>query len=121
MDADRIDVFHVADDDGIVVGIAHDLIFDFLEAGDAALDQTLMHRRDLQAVIRDQPQFLFIIRKAAAGAAQCIRRTDDVPDSRSHAAKFTASSTRMDDVAFRHRLIDLSTSAPGTARGPPPC
>ena len=44
VDADRIDVFHVADDDGIVVGIAHDLILDFLEPGDAALDQTLVHR-----------------------------------------------------------------------------
>ena len=44
MNADRVDVFHVADDDGVVVAVAHYFVLDFLEAGDRFFQQTLCHR-----------------------------------------------------------------------------
>ncbi len=65
MDADRIDIFHVADDDGVVVGVAHHFVFDFFIAGDALLDQALMDGRDLEARFANFTQFFFIVGKSA--------------------------------------------------------
>ena len=55
--------------------VAHHLVLDFLIALDALLHQHLVDRRELQGVFRHQPQFLLIVREAAAGAAQRERGT----------------------------------------------
>ena len=44
MDTDRINVLHAADCDRLVIGVAHDLEFDFLVALDALFNQHLMNR-----------------------------------------------------------------------------
>ena len=70
MDAHGVEVFHVADGNGGVVGVPHDLVFDFLEALDAFLHQNLMDGRQHQGVFHDFPEFFLVIGKSAAGAAQ---------------------------------------------------
>ena len=44
MDTHRIDIFHIADNNGIIRIVTHNLIFDFLIAGNALFDQTLVYR-----------------------------------------------------------------------------
>ena len=72
--AHGVHVLHAADGDGVVVGIPHDLEFDLLEALDALLHQHLVHGGELEAVGADLDQFLFVVGKPAAGAAQGERR-----------------------------------------------
>ncbi len=82
MHADRIHVFHAADGDRMVRAVAHDLELDFLVSLDGLFDQHLMHRRQTERVGADLDQFLLIVGKSAAGAAQREGRTQDnrVPD-----------------------------------------
>ena len=47
MDSHRIDVFHVADHDCIIVIVPHNLVFNFLKACDTSFNQTLMYRGQL--------------------------------------------------------------------------
>ena len=44
MDAHRVQILHIADGDGGIIGIPHHLIFDFFVALDGLLYQYLMHR-----------------------------------------------------------------------------
>ena len=75
MDANRVDVFHAADGDGMVVAVAHDLELDLLIALDGLLDQHLVHGRELECVEADFNQFLFVVCKATAGTAEGKCRT----------------------------------------------
>ena len=70
VDAHGVKVLHVADGNGGVVGVPHDLVFDFLEALDALLHQNLMDGRQHQSVFHNLPEFFLVIGKSAAGAAQ---------------------------------------------------
>ena len=44
MDAHRVQILHIADGDGGIIGIPRHLIFDFFVALDGLLYQYLMHR-----------------------------------------------------------------------------
>ena len=70
MNAHRINIFHVADGDGGIVGIPHDLVFDLLKALDGFFHQHLMDRRKNQRVFHDFTKFRLVIGKAAACSAQ---------------------------------------------------
>ena len=48
VDAHRVEVFHVADGDAVIGGVAHDLVLDFFPAAHALLDQHLVDRAGLQ-------------------------------------------------------------------------
>ena len=72
VDADRVEVFHIADGDAVAVPVAHHLVFDFLPAGDAALDQHLPHAAAVQPHRRNCPKLFLAVRDAAAAAAQRI-------------------------------------------------
>ena len=65
-----VDVFHVADGDGGVVGVAHHLVLDLLVALDALFHQHLMHRGELERVFEQLLHLLGVVGKAAARAAQ---------------------------------------------------
>ena len=43
--ADRVNVLHVTDGDGVALVVAHYLVLDFLPACDALLDQNLVNTR----------------------------------------------------------------------------
>ena len=75
--ADRVDVFHVTDRDRVALGVAHDLVFDFLPAGDALLDEDLIHAGVHDAGRGDLAQLVPGVGDAAARAAEGVRRADD--------------------------------------------
>ena len=70
VNAHRIHVFHIADGDRGVARVPHYLVFDLFVALYALFDQHLFHRGKLQAVFQQGQQLVFILGKAAAGAAQ---------------------------------------------------
>ena len=77
VDADGIEVFHVADGDGRVVRVAHHLIFNFFVALDALFHQHLVDRRERQGVFHLFRQLLRRVGKAAARAAERKGRAQD--------------------------------------------
>ena len=77
VDAHRVDIFHVADSDGGVIFVPHDLILDLFEALDALFNQDLLHGRQGQGIFHERQKFLFILRKSPAGAAQGKSRAQD--------------------------------------------
>ncbi len=72
--ADGVDVLHVADRDGRIRRVAHDLVLYLLVAADALLDQHLVHRRDGQRVLGELAQLFFVVGEAASRAAERERR-----------------------------------------------
>ena len=75
--AHRIDVFDRADDDAIVLFVAHHLHLEFLPAEHALLDQHLVGRRSVDAELDDVDELVPGVGDAAAGAAQGEARADD--------------------------------------------
>ena len=69
MDADGVKVLHVADRDDVALGVTHDLVLDFLPAGNALLNEDLMDRGQAQTVCGNFVQLLAVLADAAAGAA----------------------------------------------------
>ena len=65
MHANGIHVFHAADGDGVILGVAHDLKFDLLVALDALFDEHLVNRGELEGVDADLDQLGLIVGKAA--------------------------------------------------------
>ena len=106
MYAHRIDVFHVADGDGVALGVAHDLIFDLFPAGDALFDQDLIHAGVHDTGRGDLAQFVPGVGDAAARAAEGIRRTDDDRQA-DLAGEFNRVLHRMHDLGGDARLTDL--------------
>ena len=106
MDADGVDVFHVADDDAVVGLIAHDFVFDFLPAGNGAFDEDLVDWAEFDAARGDHEQFVFVMGDAAAGTAEGKGRTDDdrIADL---IGEFDGRRDVFKDIAFRNRLVDI--------------
>ena len=75
--AHRVDVFDRADDDDVVVLVAHHLQLEFLPADDRLLDQHFVHRRGIEPALNDRLEFFDVVGDAAAGPAEGERRTDD--------------------------------------------
>ena len=70
VNAHRVQILHVADGDGGVIGIAHDFVLDFLIALNALFHKNLMNRGEDKGIFHDFPELFFIARETAAGAAQ---------------------------------------------------
>ena len=62
MDAERVEVLHVADGDAVVVFIANHLILYFLPTLEALLDEHL--RREREGFLGLCQQFLFVVAEA---------------------------------------------------------
>ena len=73
----RIEVLDRADDDAVVVGVAHHLHLELLPAQKRFLQQNLMGRRQVQAMCDDVPQFFLVPGYASPGSAQGERRPHD--------------------------------------------
>ena len=119
VDAHRIDVFHAADRDGVIGGVAHNFKLDLLVPLDALFHQDLMDGRKRKAVCRDLAEFRFIVCKAAARATKGERRTkhDGVPDalcrggSRFHVVSDLGGDDGLAD-AFAHLFKELAVFRP---------
>ena len=70
VNANRIQIFHVADGNGGIIGIPHNFVFDFLIALDALFHQNLVNRGEHQSVFHDFPEFFLRVGETAAGAPQ---------------------------------------------------
>jgi len=77
MDAHRIDVLDRADDDAVVVAIAHHLHLVLFPAEHAFLDQHLVGGRGVDAGLDDGEIFFLVVGDAAAGAAKGKAGADD--------------------------------------------
>ena len=75
MHADGIEIFHIAYDDGGIVFIAHDFVFDFFIPFYALFDEHFAHGGKLQRVFHHFAKFRFVIGKSAARAAERERGT----------------------------------------------
>src|ERR1035441_8512090 len=77
MDAHGVEVLYGADDDAVVVAVAHDLHLELLPAQQRLLDQDFGHGRQFEAALGHFVELLPVVSDAAAGAAECKRWADD--------------------------------------------
>ncbi|MNC20810.1 hypothetical protein D3C75_687740 [compost metagenome] len=70
----RVEVLHVADNDTVVVRITHNLVFNFLHAGNTFLHQTLSNWTITNTCFDSLKQLFFVVADPAAGAAKRIGR-----------------------------------------------
>jgi len=77
VDAHRVEILDRADDDALVLVVAHDLHLVFLPAEEALFDEHLVNGRKVQAVGHNGLKFFLVIRDAAALAAQSKGGADD--------------------------------------------
>ena len=106
VNADRIDVLHIADGDDVALSVAHDLVLDFLPACDALLDQNLIDAGVHDAARRDLAQLLPGVCDAAAGAAQCVCWTNDDRQT-DLLGELNRVLYRVDNLGGDDRLVDL--------------
>ena len=75
MDAQRVEVLHVADRDAVVVAVAHHLVLYLLPALEALLHQ---HQgREREGLLAEAGQLLLVVCEATTQSAQRIGSTDD--------------------------------------------
>ena len=98
VDAHRIDVLDRADDDAVVVAVAHHLHLVFLPAEHRLLDQNLVRWRGIEAALDDLQIFLAVVGDAAAGAAEREGGADDGRQS-----DRLERGERSDQVVGQHR------------------
>ena len=84
MDADGVEVLHIANGDRGVVSVANDLVLDLLISLDALFYQNLFYGRERKPVFEERDQFLLVVREAAARAAEgkCGTQNDGIADLR---------------------------------------
>ena len=77
VDAHRIDVLDAADDDAVVLAIADDLELVLLPPDDRLIDLDLCDHGGGEAACDDVSELVFVVRDAAAGAAESEGGSDD--------------------------------------------
>ena len=115
--AHRIDVLDRADDDEVVVGVAHHLELEFLPADDRLLHQDFVDRAEAQAARGDLPELLDVVGDAAADAAHRERRTDDRREA-GGLDRVQRVIERADDGALAAPRCRSRASRPGTSGDP---
>src|SRR5207245_4048957 len=77
MDAQWIEVLHVADGNAGIVGVPHYLVLNFFPADQGPLDQDLTNRTGSQAFAHNDFKLEGTSRHAAAGSAQGVGRSNN--------------------------------------------
>ncbi len=113
MDAHRVEVFDRADDDAVVLVVAHDLHLELFPADHRFFDQQFMGRRRIQSALADGDELFLVVGDAAAGAAQRERGPDDgrIPDHGLHLQRLFQAvrdgRTRAGQPDPGHRLLEF--------------
>ena len=111
MDAHRIKVFDRADDDAVILAVAHDFHLYFFPAQDRLLDQHLMRGGSLKPRRGDGFKIFLIVGDAATGTAQCKGGPDDERKGQLGGdAAYVVQG--MGDIAFRNGKPDTFHSCP---------
>ncbi len=76
VDAHRVEVLDRADDDAVVLAVAHHLHLELFPAEHRLLDQELLRRRGIEPALADGDELLAVVGDAAAGAPERERRAD---------------------------------------------
>ena len=106
VDPDGVEVFHRADGEHVACAVAQYFEFDFLPSADILFDKHLRDGREHQAVVGNKAQFLFVMRHAAARAAQRVGRAHD--DGISELFRnLDALFHRVGDIGRHDGLMDL--------------
>ncbi|MNI19857.1 hypothetical protein D3C73_733040 [compost metagenome] len=77
MYAYRVEVFHITYHDTVIVGITHNLIFDFLHTGDASFNQALSDWAVTNTRSYCFFKLFFCVADTAASSTKCISRAND--------------------------------------------
>ena len=75
VDAQRVEILHIADSDAVIVAVAHHFVLDFLPAAKRLLDEQL--RRERQCLGRYSVQFLLIVAEAASKSSERVRGAEN--------------------------------------------
>ena len=75
MDAQRVEVLHVADSDAVVIAVAHHLILDLLPTLQALLYKHL--RRERECFLSKLVEFFFVVAESATQSTESISSTEN--------------------------------------------
>ncbi len=111
MDADRIQVLHVADRNRVVRSVPDHFIFNLFKAFDTLFDQYFADRRKVQASLQQLFQLVRVVRETAAGPAQCIGgpQNDRIADL---LCRFPAFLQAVDDYGRQDRFTQADAEIP---------
>ena len=106
MNADRIDVLHVADGDAVSCTVPHNLVLDFFPSGDASFNKYLADAGKTESVGKNLNQLFFIVSDTAAASAKGVSRTqnDRITDL---VGEINTSLYIMDNQGCRYRFADF--------------
>ncbi len=77
MNAHGVQVFDGADDNAVIVAVAHDFHFELLPANERFLDEDFGCRGKLQSAPGEFIEFLAVVGDSSAGAAESEGRADN--------------------------------------------
>ena len=106
MDPYRVEVFHIADGDAVVIAVTHDLVLDFLPASHTALDEHLAYHGVVEAFDDNLNEFFLILCNTAAGTAHGVGRSHDYRVA-NLIGKGHGRGNILHNGAFRDRLPQL--------------
>ena len=114
VDAHRVQVLDGADDDAVVLRVAHDLHLELFPADETFLNQQLLGRRQVQASAADLFHLLRVVGDAATRAAQREARADDHGKPR---AAGQQGNLLLHHQRFLHRMCDAAARRAQTDGG----
>ena len=110
----RVDVLDRADDDAVVVGVAHHLELELLPAGDRLLDEDLRHRRDLETACGERRELLAVGGEPAAAPTHRERGPHDqrvadrVPERQRLVDGGGGAGPRHIEPCLQHRVLEAA-------------
>ena len=113
MHAHRIKILDRADDDAIVLAVAHDLHFEFFPTEQRLFDQQLVRGRQVEPALAQVDELVLVVGDAASGTAQGERRADHrrKPDRRLHFVRLCKvmrdPRARRSEADAGHRRLEL--------------
>src|SRR5206468_10297382 len=107
MNPHRVEILNRADNDDIVLQVAHHLELELFPSDDGFFNQHLVHRTEVQAVLNNAFKLFAVEGNASTRPAERKRRPDD--GRKSDALNDTLGLANIaDDVACRSRKSDFA-------------
>ena len=106
VNADRVDVLHVADGDAVSYAVPHYLVLDLFPSGDTSFNEYFADTGKTESVREDLDQLFFVVSDTAAASAEGVSRTqyNRITDL---VGEIDTSLYIMDNQGCRYRLADF--------------